>query len=393
MKLKTSSMKHVLKLLPAFAIACGVFAQDTDNLVPNGSFEQITGKLRRLGGIEAAEGWVSPTGVTADLFSRSARIEEIAVPENAYGKEEPKDGDNYAGIVIYSYGDKMPRSYLTAKLTVPMKKGMRYKVSFYASMAELSKYSTNKIGAHISKKPFATKEKVPALIDKTHILHPEEAVFNAMFGWELVCGEYIAEGGERYITIGNFTPNDQVKEERNKKPRELKGAQIVAAYYYIDQVSITLLNPEEACDCGYSDAMESVTSTVYQRTTVLNDRMTLAQKVEAHNVFYAAGKYDVTIAGDETLNSIVKLLNENPESKLKIVGHSDADEYDNTATNDISMKRVEYIRTLLVEKDIPATRIIVEDARNNRVSPLVDDSDDDQLRNAKSRRVSFQLVE
>lgn len=386
-------MKRVLKLLPVVALTFGVIAQDSENLVPNGSFEQVSGKLRRLGGIEAAEGWVSPTGVTADLYSRNSKIPEIQVPENAYGKEEPQDGDNYAGLVIYSYGDKMPRSYITAKLAVPMKKGMRYKVSFYASLAELSKYSTNKIGAHISKKPVATKEKVPALIDQAHILHPEEAVFNAMYGWELVCGEYIAEGGERYITIGNFTPNDQVKEERNKKPREMKGNQIVAGYYYIDNVSVTLLNPDQACECGYSDAMESVSSTVYQRTAVLNDKMTLSQKIEAHNLFYAAGKYDVTIAGDETLNSLVKLLSENPDSKLKVIGHSDANEYDDARTNDVSMKRIEYIRSLLVNKDIDASRIILEDARNNRVSPLIESSDDEQLQSAKNRRVSFQLIE
>jgi outer membrane protein OmpA-like peptidoglycan-associated protein len=393
MKFKSMNMNKIFKIVPVIALTFSVIAQDAENLVPNGSFEQISGKLRRLGGIEAAEGWVSPTGVTADLFAASAKAPDIQTPENFYGKEEPKDGDNYAGIVVYSYGDKMPRSYVTAKLTTPMKKGMRYKVSFYASLAELSKYSTNKIGAHISKKPVATKEKVPALIDETHILHPDEAIFNAMYGWELVCGEYIAEGGERYITIGNFTPNDQVKNERNKKPREIKGNQIVAAFYYIDDVSVTLLNPDERCDCGYSDSYEQVSTTVYQLSTSINEKMTLAQKIQAHNVFYATGKYDVTMAGDEALNAIAKLLNDNPSAKVKVIGHSDANEYDDPALNNISQKRVEYIRSLLVNKDVDASRIIIEDARNNRLAPFVEDSDDEQLRNAKCRRVSFQLVE
>lgn len=201
MNYKVEKMKSIFRLLPILGLTFGVLAQDAENLVPNGSFEQISGKLRRLGGIEAAEGWVSPTGVGADLFSESSNTPDIQVPMNFYGKEDAVDGTNYAGIVAYSYGDKMPRSYITSKLSTPMKKGMRYKVTFRASLAELSKYSSNKLGAHISKKPFETKEKVPALIEEPHILHPQEIIFNAMYGWEIVCGEYVAEGGERYLSL------------------------------------------------------------------------------------------------------------------------------------------------------------------------------------------------
>jgi outer membrane protein OmpA-like peptidoglycan-associated protein len=391
MNFKIEKMKSIFKLLPILGITLSVVAQDVDNLVPNGSFEQISGKLRRLGGIEAAEGWVSPTGVTADLYSESANSPDIQVPQNFYGKEDAVDGTNYAGIVVFSYGDKMPRSYLTSKLTTPMKKGMRYKVTFRASLAELSKYSSNKLAAHISKKPFETKEKVPALIEKSHIMHPQEIVFNAMYGWELVCGEYIAEGGERYITIGNFTPNDQVKDEKNKKSRDVKGNQIIAAYYYIDDVSVFLLGPDEMCDCGYSDDAENVVTTVYQRTVSITDKMTLAQKIEVQNVFYAKGKYDIALAGDETLNLIAKLLAENPDATITVSGHGDVDEIQGGEFADISMKRAEYIRSLLVNKDVDVNRIKISDEKNNSRAPFAEEGDDEQLQNAKERRVSFKL--
>lgn len=391
MNFKIEKMKSIFKLLPILGITFSVVAQDVDNLVPNGSFEQISGKLRRLGGIEAAEGWVSPTGVSADLYSASANSPDIQVPQNFYGKEDAVDGSNYAGIVVYSHGDKMPRSYLTSKLSTPMKKGMRYRVTFRASLAELSKYSTNKLAAHISKKPFETKEKVPALIEKSHIMHPQEIVFNAMYGWEMVCGEYIAEGGERYITIGNFTPNDQVKDEKNKKPREVKGNQIVAAYYYIDDVGVYLLGPDERCDCGYSDDATNVVTTVYQRTVSITDKMTLAEKFEVQNVFYAKGKYDIAMAGDETLNLIAKLLAENPDATITVTGHGDVDEIQGGEFADISMKRAEYIRSLLVNKDVDVNRIKIADEKNKSRAPFAEEGDDEQLQNAKERRVSFKL--
>ena len=384
-------MKSIFRLLPIIGLTFGVIAQDAENLVPNGSFEQISGKLRRLGGIEAAEGWVSPTGVSADLYSESSKTPDIQVPQNFYGKEDAVDGSNYAGIVVYSYGDKMPRSYITTKLSSPLKKGMRYRVTFRASLAELSKYSSNKLAAHISKKPFETKEKVPALIDESHIMHPQEMIFNAMYGWEMVCGEYIAEGGERYITIGNFTPNDQVKDEKNKKPREVKGNQVIAGYYYIDDIGLFLLGPDEMCDCGYSDDAENVVTTVYQRSVTITDKMTMADKISAQNVFYAKGKYDITLAGDETLNLIAKWMSENPEVTITVSGHNDMEEAESEEYSDISMKRAEYIRSLLVNKDVDVNRIKIADAKNNTKAPFAEEGDDDQLKNAKERRVSFVL--
>ena len=391
MNYKVKKMKSIFRLLPIIGLTFGVVAQDAVNLVPNGSFEQISGKIRRLGGIEAAEGWVSPTGVASDLYSESSKTPDIQVPMNFYGKEDAVDGSNYAGIVVYSYGDKMPRSYITSILSTPMKKGMRYKVTFRASLAELSKYSSNKLAAHISKKPFETKEKVPALIEESHILHPQEIIFNAMYGWEMVCGEYIAEGGERYITIGNFTPNDQVKDEKNKKPREMKGNQVIAGYYYIDDVGVYLLGPDEMCDCGYSDDAENVVTTVYQRSVTITDKMTLADKISAQNVFYAKGKYDITLSGDETLNLIAKWMSENPEATITVSGHSDMEEAESEEYSDISMKRAEYIRSLLVNKDVDVNRIKIADAKNNTKAPFAEEGDDDQLKNAKERRVSFVL--
>jgi hypothetical protein len=61
------------------------------------------------------------------------------------------DGENYAGIRAFSYGDKEPRSYVSAKLKVPLTKDAMYCVTFYVSLAEASKYACNNIGMNFSK--------------------------------------------------------------------------------------------------------------------------------------------------------------------------------------------------------------------------------------------------
>ena len=178
-------------------------AQQTENLVENGSFEQTDGKVKKLGSIESALGWVSPTGVRADLFTPSG-VPEINVPINAFGKEEAKEGANYAGIYAYSFGDKAPRSYIMTKLSTPLKKGLKYCVKFNVSLAEASKYASNQMGAVLSSKPVTTDSKT-AIIEKASVLHSDNKVFNAMYNWETVCAEFVATGGEKFITIGNFS--------------------------------------------------------------------------------------------------------------------------------------------------------------------------------------------
>jgi len=108
MKLNTKMNLKVVTSL-SFAMLCfGSFAQDSENLVPNGSFESTEKNPKRLGSIAYASGWSSPTGVRADLFSGD-KIPDIGAPDNIYGTEAAKDGGNYVGIVAYSYGDKVPQ--------------------------------------------------------------------------------------------------------------------------------------------------------------------------------------------------------------------------------------------------------------------------------------------
>ena len=76
-------------------------AQEDNNLVLNPSFESIDGKLKKLNQINVANDWYSPTSLKADLFSSSVPG-DIGTPENIYGKEFPKEGENYAGILTYS---------------------------------------------------------------------------------------------------------------------------------------------------------------------------------------------------------------------------------------------------------------------------------------------------
>lgn len=370
------------------------FAQSEENMVPNGSFESIEKAPKKLGSIESATGWVSPTGVRADLFVGDAKVEDIGVPSNVYGKEEAKDGDNYAGIVGYSYGDKMPRSYVMNKLSVPMKKGMKYCVEMYVSMAEASKYASNQIGVNFSNKPYGTDSKT-SIIDEMHVVHDKNKVFNAPFGWEKICGVYEAKGGEKFIAIGNFVANEDTKNERNKASKDVKVSQIIAAYYYIDNISVRLIDKNTVCDCDVADEDDGYSKTVYHKAVVLDDKMTVNQKIEAHNVNFAFGKDQISSNGEAALDFIAEQMKANTSLKLQVKGHSDKMEEqvgeEKSKYANMDSKRVNAVIMYLMDKGIEESRLIASPQGAEAPSVEVLTSDEDDIKQAKNRRVEFKV--
>lgn len=369
-------------------------SQEGENLVPNGSFESTDGKVKKLGSIESAMGWTSPTGARADLFT-PGKVPEINTPDNVFGKEAAKEGSNYAGIVGFSYGNKVPRTYLMVKLDAPLKKGMKYCVKFNASLAESSKYASNNVGANFSKKPFATDEKT-IIKDVAHVLHHdnENHKINQTYNWDQICGTYEAEGGEKYLTIGNFYPDDKTKSENNKKPKDMKIDQVIAAYYYIDDVSVILINEGEKCDCLVEEK-DDYSTTIYQKAVVLNDKMTPTQKIEAQQTYYAFGKTTLTTEGKASLDLIAELMKADPAMKLEIMGHSDAEEdkvgIEKPLYADMDQKRVNAVVLYLTEKGIEESRLIPSPQGSETPSDEIAATDEADLKMAKNRRVTFKV--
>jgi outer membrane protein OmpA-like peptidoglycan-associated protein len=366
-------------------------AQD-ENLVQNGSFEQVSGKVKKLGAAASATGWLNPTGQPADLYSSAPKVPDISTPENFNGTEEAAEGKNYAGIVAYSYNDKEPRSYLMTKLVSPLKKGSKYCVSFKASLAETSKYAIDCIGAKFTSKSYETEAK-SSLIDATDIQLKDKKALTGMYGWDNICGVFTAKGGEKYITIGNFYNNNQVIMEKMRKVKYFKGTQRIVAYYYIDDVSVKLVDDASKCDCSSNKEEDSYSKLVYQKVTTITDKMTPQQKIEANILYFAFGKYQLTSEGKASLDEIAKMMKASSMT-LDIQGHLDDQEAEKAAENptfqELGEARAEAVKEYLVEKGVSAARITSAVDKSNTVpSNETSEADNDELKAAKTRRVTF----
>jgi len=378
-------MKKTGMLLMSLGLGLILQAQDVENLVENPSFEAMEGKIKKNGSIAVAVGWMSPTLAAADLFS--ARVKEgYGTPANALGSEAPMDGENYAGIRTFSYGDKEPRNYISAKLKVPLTKDAKYCVTFYVSLAEASKYASNNIGMNFSKKQYNIDEN-KTIIAPTHIMHKDNPVFNAQFGWDEVCGIYVAEGGEKFITIGNFFANGETKNERLKGTKEFTGTSVVSSYYYVDNISVRLIEDESECVCKQNEN-EIKTSVIYEEAPINPEGMKDNLVMEYTTVYFGYGTADLTDNANSQLDVIATVMTNNTTCKVKLISHMDSDESEDSDAAGMDQSRADSIKAYLMSKGIDGSRIFIE--TKGSTVPL--DSSGTEIGQAKNRRVSFVYV-
>jgi hypothetical protein len=390
------NMKSKIIILSFFFMGF-VYSQNDLNYVQNASFETVEGKQKKLGNIEKATGWGSATGTSADLFIGGEKIPDLSAPTNLYGKQDAKDGSNYAGIVAFSYNNKVPRTYIYSELNKELKKGSRYCVKFYVVLAEASKYYSNNVGALFTKEPVDASASQVLNTGKSGgvVLHSNNKMedFNSNFDWKQVCGTYTAKGNERYIVIGNFSDEADTEWEKNNI-KNSDYTPVIAAYYYIDNISVEALENGENCECMVAEK-EVFSKTLYKYSPTIDEKMTVTQQIEIQRTFYTFGESEISSDQSPALDFIIEKMKANANLKLEIQGHSDAvedsigvykTEYANMATN-----RINAAINYFITNGIDESRLISMPLDSTEPSEEIFESDSEDTKMAKSRRLTFKV--
>ena len=380
-------------ILSAVLLATALAAQevpDSLNLIENGSFEELGGKLRRLGGIDAAKGWGSPTDAKADLFSESVASESPAsAPKNAKGFQSALSGVNYAGLTWYSYMDKEPRTYLQAKFKKMLKKGQKYCISYYVSLGDLSKYSSDRVGAYVSR-IVVNKKGEASLTYEPQVPALQTKVYDDVNGWQGVCGVYEAQGDEQYLIIGNFAATDKVTAGKTKRQRGETRPQQPIAYFYIDDVSVKPIKRLSECSCEQIDKEKS--EFIYGRKMTTDPGLKPAQRVDKSVVYFKRFEKGIDPSMQAQMDTLASMLKVDPAIKVKLTGHTDVKEVDRVRMRpdltDLDKERAEAVKDYLVKAGIAADRITTTGIKGT--SPAVEG--DDEVSTSQNRRVEVDLV-
>jgi OOP family OmpA-OmpF porin len=378
---------------PGFLILiCFVcLAGHAQNLVGNGSFEELSGKVKAGAGVDLATGWSSVTATSAELFSMESKDQTQKTPDNKYGREKPLSGINYAGFVAYSYQSKEPRSYLTTELVKPLVKGKKYCIRFNVSLSDLAKYAVNNIGINISKKQFTMDDSNESLLVEAQIMHSKNKVIDIQTFWEPVCGIYTAEGGERFLTIGNFYADKATDARKVKKPAQFKENQYAVAYYFVDDVSVELLDDEAGCECEKEEYVD-VPKVVYQKQEDNVTKEELADDIINMKIVFDSLSADLKDDGLRQAAALAGYLKAKSDLRIVIVGHTSDVEADASKKNPtiatLSSRRAQMVADYLLKNGIPKTRIKIEGVKNLR--PFVYGSTPEEQ--ALNRAVNIELL-
>ena len=203
------------------------------NLVPNHSFEEYTECPNYTGQIDRAFPWFMPlnTGnASSDLFNE-CNPAYVNVPATVCGYQNSHTGVGYAGI--FTHGALNAREYLEVQLTSPLVAGHTYQVEMYVNAADESGVGCDGIGIYISMDSVAGDGTNLPLLVTPQISNPSGEVISDTVQWTLVSGTYTADGGESYLTIGNFLDDTTTQTEEYDPNGWGRG------YYFVDDVSVT----------------------------------------------------------------------------------------------------------------------------------------------------------
>ncbi|MCB0762745.1 MAG: OmpA family protein [Flavobacteriales bacterium] len=380
-------MRKLLVLLFTISLLPNLHAQD-DNLVPNPGFENAdTKKLKNMGELDLyIQDWFSATKNPADLFSTGMKSPKVNLPENTTGTQGARSGSNCSGFRAYTKDKKTERTYVSVKLTQKLKKDQQYCIKINVSLGDLSKFAVNNIGVYVSDRK-VIQPNTGAMVKDAQILPKQNKVVNMMDGWETICGTFIGTGQEEYIIIGCFASDADLTIEKTKKPKGITGTPVYEAYYFLDDVEVTPIEAKSQCICSKED--EQVPDLIYSKSVVVGDDWGPKDHIANSTVYYAFLKRDVNAIGERDLASVVKMLKDNPNIKVELVGHCDNDEADEARINgryaELGKQRAQAVADYLVSQGINASRLSVSSKENT--SPA--NTRPTPLSKAQNRRVEF----
>jgi outer membrane protein OmpA-like peptidoglycan-associated protein len=361
------------------------------NLVYNGSFEEYRYCPRRVdavGVLTLVEGWYQPTRGSADYFNVCGS-RECGVPSNKLGQQLPHDGDGYCGIYC-SKNDY--REYLQTRLRRKLRSGDSIQLTFWASLSEESTGAVATLGGLFTKESisdtvrtlFMAKER-EYLSDEIfqtiarpyvpQVVNPIDSTIVNTRGWQRISGIFVAQGGEQYITIGNFN----LAEHSGYVDYDSLTRLLPGAYYYIDDITVECLNcpPQVADDLN----VDSTYLTVEQPTFSVGCTFVLK------DIFFEFDKSTILQQSYFELRSLISLLETYPNMRIEIRGHTDGKGSD-SYNQRLSENRAKAVTDYLISKGISEKRLQYKGY--GKTMPI--DTNDTEEGRANNRRVEFKIT-
>jgi gliding motility-associated-like protein len=202
------------------------------NLILNPGFEDIFTCPDHSGQLTNAVSWINPNPKSPDLYHRCVgqdcvNLPFVCIPDNWVGNQSPFAGAAYAGLFVG--GGNPNREYMQVPLQASLKPGETYVLTYRLSLADSYSHAIDRMGVYFSKEPVFGDGRLDLTPQSTS---PPGVFLSDKTGWIEVQDTITADGGEAFLTIGNFY------DEANTQFIDGLGGERASAYYYFDEFSL-----------------------------------------------------------------------------------------------------------------------------------------------------------
>jgi outer membrane protein OmpA-like peptidoglycan-associated protein len=194
-------------------------------------------------------------------------------------------------------------------------------------------------------------------------------------GWQRIRGTFVAQGGEQYITLGNFN----LAEHSGYIDYDSLTRLLPGAYYYIDDVTVQCLN----CPPPVADDL-NVDSTYL---TEEQPAFTVGSTFVLKDIYFEFDKSTILQQSYFELKSLISLLETYPQMHIEIRGHTDGKGSDSYNLR-LSENRAKAVADYLISKGVSEKRL--QHKGYGKSLPI--DSNDTEEGRANNRRVEFKII-
>lgn len=224
-------MKTLNYLLLSFLFIS--FLSNSQNLVPNGGFEDYTNLPYNWNESYKATGWSNANSTYSGNAGSPDYLHALGFMPPSTGVIQPNNGLGQMGLITYAPGLNNYREYISIQLNSSLIIGQEYQLTFYLTNGLNGSYNgsyngrVDNFGVHFSELPItqigngfipvSPQLVIPGIIDISNY-------------WQPYTFSFIATESSNYITFGNF---------KNDFNTAFLGS--FSAYYFIDDIELIIL--------------------------------------------------------------------------------------------------------------------------------------------------------
>jgi gliding motility-associated-like protein len=229
------------KLLIILAIQLAHFSM-AQNLISNPSFESYSDCPESSDEVHLATDW-QKLAYTSDYYNCEYQASQI--------DSTGQDGSGYMGVsCLRPDWSSDYREYVAQSLTQPLTAGTEYYVEFWVKLEGDKCVGTDAFGALFTQGEPVMVDSWTSLLPYTpQVENPQYRQLDNTWEWKKICGSFIAEGGENFLTLGSFKSDLESTFNLVDTSTCIGGTGVHWSYVLIDNILVTEnINQSSSCN-------------------------------------------------------------------------------------------------------------------------------------------------